>query len=77
MIVSDKKKQKTVFRENQDIVPEGNLPGNREDRSDKMGKSLASIFSYRVRLLRNPQFKRLYCYIFKCSKDLTSKINQL
>ncbi|WP_313428685.1 hypothetical protein [Siminovitchia terrae] len=37
MTVNDKKKQKTVFRDNQDIVPEGNLPGNREDRSDKMG----------------------------------------
>ncbi|GIN92988.1 hypothetical protein J22TS1_40390 [Siminovitchia terrae] len=40
MTVNDKKKQKTVFRDNQDVVPEGNLPGNREDRSDKMGKSL-------------------------------------
>jgi hypothetical protein len=24
-------------RDNQDLVPEGNLPGNRGDRSDKMG----------------------------------------
>lgn len=35
--INDKKKQKTVFRDNQDLVPEGNLPGDREDRSDKMG----------------------------------------
>lgn len=34
-----KKKQKTVFKDNQDLVPEGNLPGNREDRSDKMGST--------------------------------------
>lgn len=33
----EKKKQKTVFRDNQDLVPEGSLPGGREDRSDKMG----------------------------------------
>ncbi len=37
MTSNDKKRQKTVFRDNQDLVPEGNLPGNREDRSDKMG----------------------------------------
>ncbi|GIN21616.1 hypothetical protein [Siminovitchia fordii] len=37
MTVNDTKKQKTVFRDNQDIAPEGILPGNREDRSDKMG----------------------------------------
>jgi hypothetical protein len=37
MTVNDKKKQKTVFRDNQDFVKEGNVPGNREDRSDKMG----------------------------------------
>ncbi len=37
MTVNDKKKQKTVFRDNQELVPEDNLPGNREDRSDKMG----------------------------------------
>ncbi|RBP86059.1 hypothetical protein DFO70_1347 [Cytobacillus firmus] len=42
MTVNDKKKQKTVFRDNQDLEPEGNLPdgnlpGNREDQSDKMG----------------------------------------
>lgn len=34
---ADKKKQKTVFRDNQDLVPEGKLPGDREDRSDKLG----------------------------------------
>ncbi len=37
MTVNDTKKQKTVFRDNQDLAPEGILPGNREDRSDKMG----------------------------------------
>jgi hypothetical protein len=37
MTANDKKKQKTVFKDNQDIVPEASLPGNREDRSDKMG----------------------------------------
>lgn len=37
MANNDKKRQKTVFRDNQDLVPEGTLPGGREDRSDKMG----------------------------------------
>ncbi|MCR6098156.1 hypothetical protein HXA31_17920 [Salipaludibacillus agaradhaerens] len=32
----NKKQQKTIFKDNQDLVPEGTLPGDREDRSDKM-----------------------------------------
>lgn len=34
---NEKKRQKTVFKDNQDLVPEGSLPGDREDRSDKFG----------------------------------------
>ncbi|WP_212567921.1 hypothetical protein [Bacillus alkalicellulosilyticus] len=34
---NEKKRQKTVFKDNQDLVPEGTLPLGREDRSDKMG----------------------------------------
>ncbi|WP_280771747.1 hypothetical protein [Salipaludibacillus daqingensis] len=36
---NDKKQQKTVFKDNQEMVPEGRLPGNREDRSDKLAKA--------------------------------------
>lgn len=37
MTDNNKKKQKSVFRDNQKFVPEGTPPGDREDRSDKMG----------------------------------------
>ncbi|MFA9556774.1 hypothetical protein ACERII_05690 [Evansella sp. AB-rgal1] len=37
MTENEKKRQKTVFKDNQELVPEGSLPGGREDRSDKMG----------------------------------------
>ncbi|MBB5171969.1 hypothetical protein [Texcoconibacillus texcoconensis] len=33
-----KKQQKTVFKDNQDMTPEGKLPGGREDRSDQLRK---------------------------------------
>ncbi|GAE26778.1 hypothetical protein JCM9140_2874 [Halalkalibacter wakoensis JCM 9140] len=33
----DVKTQKTVFKDNQHLVPEGTLPGGREDLSDKIG----------------------------------------
>ncbi|BAB04017.1 hypothetical protein P4637_11825 [Halalkalibacterium halodurans] len=43
----DKKRQKTVFRDNQEVVPEGSLPGDREDRSDKMGRSNSEELRYK------------------------------
>ncbi|MBU8907654.1 hypothetical protein [Desertibacillus haloalkaliphilus] len=37
MSSSNKKQQKAVFRDNQDVMPDGPPPAGREDRSDKMG----------------------------------------